>query len=186
LDRRLPDKKISTVTTDNAKGGRLAVEHLLAKGRKHILFISGPEQVVSSEERYQGYTQALHTAGLPVSQRLRVYGDFSYESGFAAVQSLLKDTVEIDGIFAANDLMAIGAIEALQESGFNVPEQISVVGYDDIQMASLYKPRLTTIRQPIYQMGSQAVKLIMRGIHSTRHKCDEYLCEPELVIRQSS
>jgi LacI family transcriptional regulator len=186
LDRRLPGMQISSVTSDNVIGGRLAVEHLLTKGRSKIVFISGPDQVVSSQERYVGYCQAVSSAGLDIQEEYRIFGDFSYQGGYDAVTSLMDRGSEIDGIFAANDLMAIGAIEALQDLGIHVPSQVSVIGFDDIQMASIYKPRLTTIRQPIYQMGAQAVRMIMKGIHSKRQKYDDYIYQPELVIRQST
>lgn len=186
LDRRLDDLSIFTVAVDNIKGAYIAANHLLQNGKRRILFISGPEQLQSSADRLNGYKQALVENKLVVAPELITYGDFSVESGQKAMRDLIAQGIAFDAVFGANDMMACGAMVVLAELGFVIPDQIEVVGYDDILLASLLKPALTTIKQPAYMMGSEAVKMLLRAINSKKMIVTSKIFEPQLIIRDSS
>lgn len=185
LDRRV-GSQLSAVITNNRLGGFMATEHLIKKGRRRIAFISGPAELSSVQERRQGYAEALEQYGLAPDQDLIQAGDFSFESGYQAASRLVASGQEFDGVFAANDLMAIGAIEYLAAYGLRVPAEIAVTGYDDIRMAGWYKPSLTTVRQPVYIMGQSAVKMIIDRITGENRQYREQIITPELVVRESS
>jgi LacI family transcriptional regulator len=186
LDRRLDDLSIPTVTVDNAKGAYLATGHLIRKGKQRILFISGPDQLQSSLDRLDGYRQALTENKLNVDPELITYGDFSFEGGQKALKDAIANQIRFDAVFGANDMMTLGAMMVLSESGIDIPGGIEVVGYDDIMLASLFKPALTTVRQPAYEMGCEAVKMILRAIHSKKTSISSKVFEPQLIIRESS
>lgn len=187
LDRRLDDYPIATVSVNNVRGAYLATSHMIRNGRKRILFLSGPPSLYApSTDRQEGYRLALEQNGLPFTSELVVYGNLSFESGQREITAALEGGVEFDAVFAANDLMALGSMVVLAKKGFDIPGSMEVVGYDDILLASLLTPGLTTVRQPAYQMGSEAVKLVLRTIHSKQTAIASRVFEPELVIRQSS
>jgi LacI family transcriptional regulator len=186
LDRRLDDLSISTVTVDNTKGAYIATSHLIRNGRRKILFISGPDQLQSSLDRLNGYKQALAENQIPVKPELITYGDFSFESGQKTLKDIIASQTSFDAVFGANDMMTLGAIMVLSEFGMDIPGQIEVVGYDDILLASLFKPALTTVRQPAYEMGAEAVKMILRAINSKKEFVTSKVFEPQLVVRESS
>jgi len=185
LDRRV-GSQLSTVITNNRLGGFMATEHLIKRGRRRIAFISGPTELSSVQTRKQGYDEALGQYGLVLDQSLIQVGDFSFESGYQAASRLVASGHEFDAIFAANDLMAIGAIEYLLAYGLRVPAEIAVTGYDDIRMAGWYKPALTTVKQPVYSMGQSAMKIIIDRITGENRQYIEQIISPELVIRESS
>ncbi|VBB05411.1 laci bacterial regulatory protein hth signature [Lucifera butyrica] len=185
LDRRV-GSQLSTVVTDNYLGGFMATEHLIKRGRSRIAFISGPPELSSVQTRREGYVQALRQHGLSYGEELVLPGDFTFESGHRAAARLIADGLSVDAFFAANDMMAIGAIEYLRAYGIRVPEEIAAVGYDDIRMAAWYKPSLTTVRQPVYQMGQCAVRRMLELVSGGVRRYSEEVLRPELVIRDSS
>jgi LacI family transcriptional regulator len=146
-----------TVVPDNRGGARTAVEHLLALGHRRIAFIAGNPRTGQSGQRQQGYADALQAAGLDVDPALVVDGAFNQPGGFAATQRLLDLAQPPTAIFAANDEMAFGAIDAIDSRGLSVPKDVSVVGFDDIPTASYVYPPLTTIHQPFEAMAERAV-----------------------------
>lgn len=149
-----------SVTGDNASGGRLAADRLLGRGAKRIAFLGGPEDDLESGERRRGFSELLAEAGLPLESERLVFGDYSEESGALAMERLLKADPKLDAVFAASDLMAIGAMRVLKARGRRIPEDVAVVGYDDLRLAAYVSPSLTTISQHISLTG----KLLARDL----------------------
>jgi LacI family transcriptional regulator len=173
------------IRTDNALGGRLATTYLIERGHQRIACITGPEFLRSSSERVAGYRQAMQAANLKVRPEWVVAGDFHQESGFQAVKQLLQLDEPPTAVFACNDLMALGALCGLHEAGLSVPKDISLIGYDDIQMASYSVPRLTTIRQPGEELGELAVKRLVERLNNPELSFRQDVLPVQLVERQS-
>jgi DNA-binding LacI/PurR family transcriptional regulator len=155
---------LSYIDADNVRGGRLAAEHLLASGRQRVAVIAGPQDMCAGQDRLTGYREALEGAGIGVDPSLVVETEFTQAGGTEAAVRLLRDRPDVDGIVAASDLIAIGAIRALRTAGRSVPEDIAVVGFDDIPDAALQDPPLTTIRQPIDQIGANMAEVLLHRI----------------------
>ncbi len=186
LDRRIPGAPYSAVLSANEDGAYLAVQHLIAQGCRQIAVIGGRARSPVGNERLQGYRQALIDNKMEADEMLCKEGNFSFEGGYQAAESLLASGKPFDGLFAANDMMAIGALQCLERHGRKVPEEIAVVGYDDIQMAAWYKPALTTMGQPVYEMGRLAVAKLVEEIGGKNVVRQEQILQPQLVVRQSS
>jgi DNA-binding LacI/PurR family transcriptional regulator len=175
------------VDVDNVGGARAGVAHLVARGRKRIATISGPHDMGAGQDRLAGYRAALASAGLAEDPALVVEGDFSEVSGLLAMRKLLADQPGIDAVFAANDLMAIGALRALRDAGLRVPEDVAVVGFDDSPLARVTDPPLSTVRQPVDRMGREMADLLMRLIARADGDAHRFTVLPtELVVRASS
>jgi LacI family transcriptional regulator len=175
-----------TVDSDNVGGGRSATEHLLALGHRRIGFLAGRTDLASSRLREEGYRAALAAAGIGVDPTLLRIGGYRRESGRAAARELLSLPGRPTAIFAANDLSAIGAVEAAHDVGLSVPEQLSVVGFDDIPESALSVPQLTTVRQPMQQMGAEALRLLLGLLDGTRESTSHVRLPTELVERAST
>lgn len=147
------NQKYCSVTGDNFNGGKAATEHLIGLGREKIGFIGGPVYELEVQHRLEGYRTALHAAGRNIDPALIEHGDFSNTSGAEALRRLLDKVPNMDAVFVNSDLMAIAAMDAIRESGRRVPEEIAVVGYDDLSIAEHSNPPLTTIRQNIPLAG---------------------------------
>ena len=186
LDRRVEGMHLNAVVTDNRLGAFMATEHLIQIGKKRIAFFNGSLKLSSGFERSSGYQDALTQYKLHYNQELVVNGAFTYESGYEAADNLVRSGQKFDAIFASNDMIAIGAIECLRKHNIQVPHDVGVVGFDDIRMAAWYKPALTTIRQPVYDMGRYAVHMLVEQIAGVREDYYEQIFMPELIIRQSS
>ena len=182
----IPAPKISccSVTGDNITGGALATGHLVRSGRQRIAFLGGPPDQVEIQQRYQGYETALQAAGRSVKPEMVAHGDYSHTSGGLAMQRLLEQVPDLDAVFVNSDLMAIGAINVLQNSGKRVPEDVAVVGYDDLSIAAYNNLPLTTIRQNIPLAGrllaQNLVQFIQTGVVTN------VTIPVELVIRKSA
>jgi LacI family transcriptional regulator len=185
MDRDYPDLEMDVVITDNLQGGKLATQHLIEMGHKRIGCISGPSKVNLSAQRVTGYIQALEQAGLAVDQNLIMSGDFHPGSGQEAATRLLAMQNPPTAIFACNDLMAIGVLRAGMELGWRIPQDLAVVGYDDIELASYTTPPLTTIRQPKKEMGMVALNFLMGRIHTELSSPQRALLPVSLVVRGS-
>lgn len=159
-DRPVPG--LTYVDTDNVGGGQLATERLVAAGRRRIATIAGPPDMTAAADRLTGYHRALAGAGQQGGQV--AYGRFTRESGGQAMAELLERVPDLDGVFAANDMMAIGALRTLRAAGRRVPEDVSVVGYDDIELAQHTEPALTTVRQPIAVQARTMTELLLAQI----------------------
>ena len=180
--RPLDGADVPYVDVDHEGGVSTAVQHLIASGRRRIATIAGPQDMVAGIERLIGYRSAITDAGLP---ELVAYGDFTRESGTAAMRELLAADPELDAVFAASDLMAHAALRALREEGRRVPEDVAVIGFDDIETAAYTEPPLTTVRQPIVELGRSMTRQLLRI--AAGEQVEQALVLPtELVLRESA
>ena len=169
------------VRLDNTAGARAVADHLVSLGRKRILHIAGPEGNIDAQERAEAFTEALKQRGVAMQV---VAGDFAEESGEAAVDTLLKSGQSFDAIFAANDMMASGALQALNRAGIRVPEEVAVVGFDDVPLARHI--RLTTVRVRIAELGERAIDRLIDILSGEQDPGGQELHRPELVIRSTT
>ncbi len=177
-------ERINYVDVDNVVGARMAVEHLLRLGHERIATITGPLNMCAGQDRLEGYRQALAARGIPVDENLIAEGDFSEQGGRAAMQRLLPHRPT--AVFAASDMMAVGALKTLRDAGLRVPDDIALVSFDDIPLASMVDPPLTTVRQPIEQLGSTAAELLISLLENPQEETVHRIVLPtELVIRAS-
>ncbi len=153
--------KAGFVTIDNEKGGYLATEHLITSGRTPVGFIGAPEDSLTLEERLKGYKNALAAYGEKLDDRYILFGDFTRETGYNLVRKMCGTRPAPRGVFGENDLLAVGALQGARDMGLRVPEDLAVVGFDDIPIAAFPEIRLTTIGQPKYEMGVMAVEILM-------------------------
>ena len=187
IDRQVDRVNIDSVLIDNFKGGYLATRHLLELGHTRIGCITGPSQLTPSGQRLNGFTQALSEHGIMIDEELVVTGDYRSDSGGKCLVRLMQANIPPTAVFACNDIMAIGAMAAARQLGYNVPAQLSIVGFDDIAMASMVIPKLTTIAQPKRELGETGAKLLLKRIVKENHKKETTIVlEPTLVIRESS
>ncbi len=173
------------VSSDNVSAASDAVRHLYSLGRRRIATIAGPPEALAASERLLGYRTGLEQVGLPFREEYVAQGDYFYESGLTAACVLLALAEPPDAIFAAADVMAIAAIKVIQESGLRVPEDIAVVGFDDIEYAALLSPQLTTMRQDCGGLGAAAVEALLRMLTRPDKTPQEVVLPVELVVRES-
>jgi DNA-binding LacI/PurR family transcriptional regulator len=185
LNDRPREEPVSSVRCDDVDGGYQATRYLIGLGHRAIATIHGPTRETCTTDRLLGYRQALAEAGLKVDPALVVEGDWSPESGHRAVQRLLASQRPFTAIFAQNDRMAIGAIRALQDAGLGVPEDVSVIGFDDIPLAAYCHPPLTTLYQPMEECGRRAVRLLVETIGNPHRSPEQVLLRARLVERGS-
>ena len=185
IDRDLPHVSADAVLGDNKQGGYLATRHLLGLGHRRIGCISGPSNITPSADRVAGYRQALTEAVLPNDEGLIFQGDFHPMSGRMAALELLDQPKPPTAIFACNDLMAIGVIRAAAELNRRIPEDLAVVGFDDIELATFTEPPLTTVRQPAAEMGRRAVQLLIDRIRNRELPSRREIFPTVLTIRSS-
>ncbi len=179
-------EEINSFGCDNRKGGCLATKYLIDSGRRKIAFIHGHEGWFDADERFKGYKQALSEAGFELRPEYVENGYFNYEEGEEAMNKLLALNNPPDAVFAANDRSAIGAIKAIRKSGRRVPEDIAVVGFDNIPLCELFDPSITTIEHPIKDIAYEAAKTLLGLIDNPRKKPSIRLFEPRLIIRKSA
>lgn len=175
-----------SIIVDNHGGAVQAVEHLVETGRRRIVHISGPNGNLEAETRLAGYMDAMARAGLPTTV---IQGAFTQTSGHEAGVELARRPTPPDAVFAGNDIMAVGAMLALQDAGLRVPEDVAIVGFDDVPIASLVRPGITTLRIQIAETGRRALERLVRLVTVTGKTGADTACEvvrPELVIRPSS
>lgn len=175
---------VTFVDVDNEHGGRVATEHLIKAGCTRIATIAGPLDMAAGLDRLAGWRSALHDAGL--SDEAMARGDFTSAGGAAAAERLLAAYPDIDGIFAASDLMAAGALSVLARHGRSVPEDIKVVGYDDLGVATSTTPPLTTLRNPVVEMSRAAGDLLLAKILGADEEVVPRIFHAELVVRESA
>ena len=182
---RHPDERVNYIDVDNVGGARMAVEHLIRLGHTRIATITGPLSMAHGEDRLVGYRQALEAHHLPVDEKLIVEGDYTEPSGSMGAQRLLPASPT--AIFAASDMMAVGALKALREAGLRVPDDIALVGFDDLRIAAAVEPALTTVRQPIERLGSMAVDLLLDLIANSPNGQSpvRMILPTQLVVRAS-
>lgn len=185
LGRSVDNCPISSVHLDNQLGGYLATQYLISQGHTDIVHITGPQQYLDSRHRMQGYKKALKEAGIPFRKTRVIEGNFTEEFGYNATLELLKRKLKYTAIFAGDDDIAAGVMEALQEKGIKVPDELSLIGFDDMYHSRYMSPKLTTIRQPIVEMGKKAGEIAIELIASGEKEIIDYSFEPELVVRSS-
>ncbi|MGW3136809.1 LacI family DNA-binding transcriptional regulator [Streptomyces sp. NPDC001139] len=186
LGRRSGDEHISYVDADNVGGARDAVSRLLKQGRRTIATITGPLDMYVAQCRLRGYQDALEVAGLKGSRSLVAEGDFTEDSGRRAMAELLRRHPEIDGVLAASDTSAAGALQALRAAGRRVPEDVAVIGFDDFSLAQRTEPRLTTVRQPVEEMGRAMIRLLLEEMGEPFVAWRHVILRTELVVRESA
>jgi len=179
-----PNQKYCSVTGDNFIGGKLATERLTSLNRRKIGFIGGPDYELEVQHRLNGYKTVLQEAGRTVESELIEYGDFSNTSGAEAMKRLLKQSPDIDGVFVNSDLMAIAAMDIIREHGKSVPEDIAVVGYDDLSIAEHSHPPLTTVRQNIPLAGKLLAQNLIQYLGSGM--VTNVSISVELIVRESA
>ncbi|MGF1752607.1 DNA-binding transcriptional regulator CytR [Vibrio makurazakiensis] len=181
-----PELELPTVHIDNLTSAFEAVNYLTQLGHKRIGQISGPKTAALCQFRQQGYQQALRRAGITMNPTFSTIGDFSFEAGAKAIRQLLALPEPPTAIFCHNDTMAIGAIQEAKKLGLRVPQDLSVVGFDDIQFAQYCDPPLTTISQPRYEIGRQAMLMMLDVLKGHEVQAGSRLLETELIIRGST
>jgi DNA-binding LacI/PurR family transcriptional regulator len=177
---------VSYVDVDNVQGARSAVEHLIETGRKVIGTISGPPDMSAGLDRLAGYRQALDAAGIARDGSLETTADFSQQGGADAMRRILEVRPDVDAVFAASDLMAAGAIGVLRASERRVPEDVAVVGFDDSPVAETTDPPLTSVRQPIEEMGAEMVRVLLEHAAHPGSVPRTVILATQLVRRRSS
>jgi LacI family transcriptional regulator len=185
VDRHLAGIEVDEVVADNLKGAIMATEYLLKLGHTRIGCITGLSDVSPSADRAKGYRQTMKAAGLELDETLIIKGDFQCRSGGFAMQTLLALPSPPTAVVACNDLMAIGAISTACAAGLRVPQDVSIIGFDDIGLAAVTNPPLTTVAQPKYAMGTVAADLLVERIRNPQAPYRRWLLPTELVIRQS-
>jgi DNA-binding LacI/PurR family transcriptional regulator len=174
------------VVVDNIDGAMQVTRHLLSLGHSEIGLITGPRGVTTGAERYEGYRQAMAERGLKCRFELVREGDYRQQSGYEHTKEFLRLKNPPTAVFACNDLMALGAMDALEEEGLRIPEDVAVVGYDDTLLASTVRPRLTTVAQPKYEIGAIAAEMLIKRIASHDIPVRQVVLKPQLIIRDTS
>ena len=186
LDRTVETLQVDAVKVDNVRGAYEAVNHLIALGHQRIGMISGFKHLTTGDERYHGYRNALHAAGLLIDDKLVRFGDFKTESGYRLTRELMSVLNPPQALFVANNLMTLGAMRALRELGVRIPEDVALVGFDDMPWSGeLFSP-LTAVSQPTYELGQEAVQLLMRRISQPNAPYRTVVLQTRLIVRESS
>lgn len=185
LSRELKSDFFNQIFVDNYSASYEATEHLISLGHRRIVHICGSEIFPHSLVRTKGYRMALLDRGIPVDEHLILKGDFSPISGYAAMDEFLSKGLKATALFSANDQMAVGAIKAIQRQGLRVPEDMAVVGFDNLFVSSLIEPNLTTVQYPIYQMGYMAVRILSDHCQGQKPPLKTRL-NARLIVRRSS
>jgi LacI family transcriptional regulator len=186
LNRRLDEDGVGIVLADDATGGRVAVQHLLQAGHRAVGFLAGPSASHSGRQRANGYRAALDAAGLPYNSAWVRHCSPMVEGGQETAHELLTDHPGLTALFCYNDLVAVGALQACADLGRRVPDDLAIVGFDDIPLAALVTPPLTTCHVPRYELGAQAMRLLLDRIAGCPDVCVEIILQPELIVRASA
>jgi len=186
VDRAAQSLEVDRVVSDWIKGGKLAAEHLISLGHRKIAMIAGPQEISSLEDRVKGYLQTMSDHGLAVGDEYLVRCDFTEAGGKMAMKKLLAVPSPPTAVFVANDLMALGAVEACRNHGLQVPEDISIVGHDDTPYARLLRPRLTTVSAPYYDVACWCGTRLIARIRGDKGPKLTITLEPKLVVREST
>jgi LacI family transcriptional regulator len=186
IDRELPGVSVDTVLVDNEHGAELAISHLIEAGCQRIACITGPRKVTTAMSRLRGYKKALKTHGQRADPGLIRHADYRQEGGYAAMAAMLDEGAHPDGVFIANNLMTIGAVECLVDRGLAIPNDVAVVGFDDIPWAHLVRPPLTTVAQPTYELGRTAALMLTERITEPTRPTSAITLNTQLKVRASS
>ncbi|HJV60107.1 MAG TPA: substrate-binding domain-containing protein [Albitalea sp.] len=182
--RSLKGHNIASLRVDDFKGAHRATQHLIELGHRRIAHIAGPQDHADSVERLKGYRKALEEAGIAFDPKLVAYADFHEPSGVLAINQLMEARLSFSAVFASNDQTAYGARLALYQRNIRVPEDISLIGFDDLPVSRYVIPPLSTIHQPVYELGQAAARVLLGLIDGARSRVT--LPEPQLVVREST
>lgn len=183
---RLHHKEVLTVERDDIGGAYMATEHLISLGRRKIVHISGPLDHQESIDRLEGYRKALQDNKILYDDKLVIEKDFSMKAGYEAAFELLNNKIDFDALFAGNDLMAIGAMNCFRANKVLIPKDVAIVGFDDIEMSTLVSPTLTTIHQPMREIGVMAAQKLIDFLNNREVKEKQCIVTTQLVVRESS
>ncbi len=190
FDRTFNDNNFETsmVVVDDFEGAQIAVEHLIKKGYQRIAHLAGPEFIPISRERLDGYKSALKKYNIRYDKQLVIHGGFNEEDGIIGFQKILQLKKMPDAIFAVNDPVAIGAFMQIKQNGLKIPDDIALIGFSDNPVMSLIEPAVTTVKQPMYEIGQTAAKLLLEQIENDKgtFKPREEVLKTELIIREST
>jgi LacI family transcriptional regulator len=186
LDRRISEKETNLVCSDSENGARELTEHLLKLGHEKIAIITGPDNVSTSTDRVVGYRQALQYAGLSENEQV-YYGGFNQQTGYESTKVAMRSSQNPTAIFAANNFILIGVVKALRELNLRVPEDVSVVGFDDFPESMLIEPFFTVAIQPAYEMGQKAAELLINRINGELSEdCQKIILPTDIKVRKST
>ncbi len=186
IDDREHRPQFASVAPNNREGGELAARHLIGIGRRRPLVVRGPANLGCTQERLAGFTMVCAEEGITLDPEFIVDGDFTFDSGREAVRRLLATGARFDCVFAHNDLSGAGALQAIQEAGLRVPEDVAIVGFDDVPLASYTKPSLTTVHQPLREMGETAARMLMGHFDGTSLSDAPVVLATTLIVRDST
>jgi LacI family xylobiose transport system transcriptional regulator len=181
-----PSPDVPSVGSANWSGGLMATRHLIELGHSRIAAITGPDDMMCSHARLDGFRSAMNTAGLTVDESLIAFGDFHVDGGRENARRMLADENRPTAIFAGSDLQALGVFDAARSLGIRVPEDLSVVGYDDLQLAQWSSPALTTVHQPLTRMAEEAARLVVRMSEEQLETIPRVDLATRLVVRDST
>lgn len=182
-----PRPNLVTAVIDNKHGGRIATKHLIEQGRQHIGIVTGPMNWWEARQRELGWREELLANGRSVDESYIAFGDWTPTSGERCIRMLLEWHPEMDAVFVCNDQMALGAMKVARQMGRTIPEDLAIVGYDDIPESPYFSPALTTVRQDVAEMGRQGVKLLLALLNgSDQPSPDSVVLQPNLIVRESS
>lgn len=185
VDRSPSHFRPDLVTVDNVAGTRLGVEHLFALGHREVALLGGPLRHSTAAERERGYHEALRAAGKTVRPELVHYGDFKEEGGYEGMKALMALGKRPTAVFVANNLMTLGAFRAIHEAGIRIPDEVALIGFDDMPWATSLNPPLTAVSQPSHEIGSSAADLLLDRIARPERALRHVILETTLVIRKS-
>lgn len=180
-----PGLDVCTIGDDSVLGGRMAAEFLISQGFENIGCLTGPEGHPRSRDRYRGYRSAMQAAGLAINPDWIQPGELNALGGYQAMGRIMQGRTRPDALFAFNDLMAMGAYRSIMEHGLAIPGDISVIGYDDLEIAGYVMPPLTTVRQPSFDLGLKAAEVLIEHLENKTYMPSVIQLNPELIIRES-
>jgi DNA-binding LacI/PurR family transcriptional regulator len=186
VDRNPKNLKVDTIVVDNKKGSKQATQHLIALGHTRIGFIAGIKTVTTSQERLKGYLEALQESGLRKSSSLIQVGGYFQQGGYEAMVRLLNLPDPPTAVVSANNLMTLGALQAIHDRCLKIPEDIAIIGFDDMTWASSLQPPLTVVAQPTYQIGNQAAWMLLDRLNNPNLPIRRVILHTELIIRAST
>jgi LacI family transcriptional regulator len=185
-DEDVPGARVPKLFCDNERGGYLAGQHLAENGHRNVLFVGGPEQMISGRRRFSGLKRAMHEHFGKAARPLKYEGEYTVSFGRGAAKRFIAERMPATAIFVSSDEIAIGLIEVLRAEGVSIPEDVSVVGFDDVGPLHLFAPPLTAIHQPVRAMGQRALSLLLESDWQAReHPASEELLPVEIVVRNS-
>jgi len=185
IDREIKNINKDLIVINNQKGAYEITKYLIENNHKKIIFLGGPSYTMTAQNRFKGWKKAMQEANI-LDTNLSFWGDFAIESGYKMMENILNTPSSVDAVFACNDLIAIGAMEAIDNKGLKIPDDISIIGFDGIYISKFTKPKLSTYQQPIYEIGKIAAELLINRIEKTeKAKMKRLVIDGNLIIRET-